>query len=374
MENECLHILSVLQHNGDLCKSKIKYTNTKCAVSTLMTTLVSKLEINVKFYWYLLSSNLNYLANNLNKGAANKTLDIERFKQMLIPVPPLEIQKMLVERCDKLQTQIEKIQELQQTSQKSIDAVHDVIATLLQNIQSIPKPDDKSDDTLDKLPDIEKLSISEDNGSSSDTTSPHNWIVYANDDEIKANPGLYIINGKSTPSIKEFIKRAQIGDRVWFMLAKSQGKIIGIATFIQCNAFESKIEIIYKNIVYVDNIKISTRSQAAIHQYKGEMNLSVLFNTLMNPLINNIIANYIEQNNIDITNYVDNMQQQSPFTVPVQVGPEQYWQLIPRYYKQGEYILFVHENVTAEIQEYINTYCKQAIESMYGCKVYNIFI
>ena len=126
--------------------------------------------------------------------------------------------------------------------------------------------------------------------------------------------------------------------------------------------------------MYVDNIKISTRSQAAIHQYKGEMNLSVLFNTLMNPLINNIIANYIEQNNIDITNYVDNMQQQSPFTVPVQVGPEQYWQLIPRYYKQGEYILFVHQNVTAEIQEYINTYCKQAIESMYGCKVYNIFI
>ena len=49
-------------------------------------------KINIKYIYYYLLEKQNYIEENYQVGCANKSLDIEEFNLMKIPLPSLEIQ------------------------------------------------------------------------------------------------------------------------------------------------------------------------------------------------------------------------------------------------------------------------------------------
>ena len=57
-------------------------------------------KINIKFIYYLLISKKEFIENNYQLGCANKTLDIENFNLMKIPIPSLKVQKEIVDILD----------------------------------------------------------------------------------------------------------------------------------------------------------------------------------------------------------------------------------------------------------------------------------
>ena len=59
------------------------------------------------------------------KGLANKTLDKNKFLELQIPVPPLEVQKSVVEKMDSLQRHMDNLEELKKVLVESMEFVMD---------------------------------------------------------------------------------------------------------------------------------------------------------------------------------------------------------------------------------------------------------
>jgi len=97
--------------NGD--KVPIKFYNKKCYYSCLMSLCNLKDnykdKINIKYIYYYLNRNQEFIEENYQLGCANKTLDIEEFNLMKIPIPSIEIQNKKVEEIDKLEESIKTI-------------------------------------------------------------------------------------------------------------------------------------------------------------------------------------------------------------------------------------------------------------------------
>ena len=90
--------------NGD--KVPIKFYDKKCYYSCLMS--LCKLneiyveKVNIKYIYYYLKRKQEYIENNYQKGCANKSLDIENFNLMKIPIPHKEKQELYVEYLDNI--------------------------------------------------------------------------------------------------------------------------------------------------------------------------------------------------------------------------------------------------------------------------------
>lgn len=97
--------------NGD--KVPIKFYNNKCYYSCLMSLCKLKdnyqNKINIKFIYYLLIRKQEFIEENYQLGCANKTLNIEEFNLMVLPIPSIEIQNKKVEEIDKLEESIKTI-------------------------------------------------------------------------------------------------------------------------------------------------------------------------------------------------------------------------------------------------------------------------
>ena len=84
----------------------ITYYNGKCDYCDLMS--LCKLnenyveKVNIKYIYYYLKRKQEYIENNYQKGCANKSLDIENFNLMKIPIPPMEKQELYVEYLDNI--------------------------------------------------------------------------------------------------------------------------------------------------------------------------------------------------------------------------------------------------------------------------------
>lgn len=84
----------------------ITYYNGKCDYCDLMS--LCKLnenyveKVNIKYIYYYLKEKQEYIENNYQKGCANKSLDIENFNLMKIPIPPMEKQELYVEYLDNI--------------------------------------------------------------------------------------------------------------------------------------------------------------------------------------------------------------------------------------------------------------------------------
>jgi hypothetical protein len=59
------------------------------------------------------------------------------------------------------------------------------------------------------------------------------WLLRVGDGENFINSSQYRIWGiqSTTPSNKHFLKNVKIGDRLWFVKSKSNGKVLAVATY-----------------------------------------------------------------------------------------------------------------------------------------------
>jgi hypothetical protein len=66
------------------------------------------------------------------------------------------------------------------------------------------------------------------------------WILRVGDGKNLKNSSKYRIWGiqSSTPDNKYFIRNVKPGDRLWFVISKSQGKLIAVATYCSHNKRE----------------------------------------------------------------------------------------------------------------------------------------
>jgi type I restriction-modification system DNA methylase subunit len=101
-----LFISSSLPNGKTIGYMVITYYEGKCDYCNLMS--LCKLnedfqdKVNIKYIYYLLKDKQEYIEKNYQKGCANKSLDIENFNKMKIPIPPLERQVVIVDFLDSL--------------------------------------------------------------------------------------------------------------------------------------------------------------------------------------------------------------------------------------------------------------------------------
>ena len=85
-------------------ETKIKYYNALCSYTCLLAKLELKEKyiniVYIKYIYYYLLNNKEYIEKTYEKGCANKSLDVENFNLMKIPIPSLEKQKEIVEYLD----------------------------------------------------------------------------------------------------------------------------------------------------------------------------------------------------------------------------------------------------------------------------------
>ena len=85
-------------------ETKIKYYNGLCSYTCLLAKLELKEKyiniVYIKYIYYYLLNNKEYIEKTYEKGCANKSLDVENFNLMKIPIPSLEKQKETVEYLD----------------------------------------------------------------------------------------------------------------------------------------------------------------------------------------------------------------------------------------------------------------------------------
>ena len=86
----------------------IQYYNGKCCYSNLLYHIKIKdnYKINIKYIYYYLLEKQNYIEENYQLGCANKSLDVEEFNLMKIPIPSIEKQKEIVDILDGINNRI----------------------------------------------------------------------------------------------------------------------------------------------------------------------------------------------------------------------------------------------------------------------------
>ena len=63
-------------------------------------------KINIKYIYYYLLEKQNYIEENYQLGCANKSLDVEEFNLMKIPIPSIEKQEEIVDILDGINNRI----------------------------------------------------------------------------------------------------------------------------------------------------------------------------------------------------------------------------------------------------------------------------
>ena len=90
--------------NGNGDKIPIKFYDKDCYYSCLMSLCKLKEKfndkINIKYIYYYLLEKQTYIEDKYQKGLAQKSLNIEKFNEMKIPIPSIEKQEEIIEYCD----------------------------------------------------------------------------------------------------------------------------------------------------------------------------------------------------------------------------------------------------------------------------------
>ena len=80
----------------------VKFYDGECAYSTDTYTLTSSQKSITKFLFYLILSNIKYINDFYFRGVGLKHLNKKEFKEMYIPLPPLDEQERIVKKIDEL--------------------------------------------------------------------------------------------------------------------------------------------------------------------------------------------------------------------------------------------------------------------------------
>jgi type I restriction-modification system DNA methylase subunit len=100
-EGENIFVSKIPSGTGSTFTPKFRYSNTRVSASSLMLRLVPKSDkISLKFFYYFWKLKpLEYL-RSFYKGAANKSIDQDKFSSFRFPLPPLPIQQEIVQALD----------------------------------------------------------------------------------------------------------------------------------------------------------------------------------------------------------------------------------------------------------------------------------
>ena len=111
-------------------ETKIKYYDGICSYTNLLSKIQLnkdyKHKINIKYIYYILKNNKKYIEETYEKGLANKSLDIEKFKLMKLPIPSIEVQNKIVEYLDMIYEEViktnnEKIENIKKLNKSYLD-------------------------------------------------------------------------------------------------------------------------------------------------------------------------------------------------------------------------------------------------------------
>lgn len=96
-------------YNGNgVCN--IQYYEGKAAVSNLIYAIECEDIIVPKyFYYYVLTQKIKYIQEKCQKGAANKSLDVEEYNKITISIPAIESQRNIVMELDDMMSSIDKL-------------------------------------------------------------------------------------------------------------------------------------------------------------------------------------------------------------------------------------------------------------------------
>jgi type I restriction-modification system DNA methylase subunit/restriction endonuclease S subunit len=125
LDGENIFILKIFDGSaGKTYSTKIKYFNGKCNFTSLLYHMkpTNKDIINIKYIYYYLSNNIDYISKKYQKGSCNKSLDLDLFLNYKIPIPSLNKQQEIVKYLDFIyektnKTSISKINELKQLNE-----------------------------------------------------------------------------------------------------------------------------------------------------------------------------------------------------------------------------------------------------------------
>ena len=92
----------------------VKYYNGKCSSTTLMQRLDIKNvnKISYKYLYYGLNHVKEIIQNMCEKGSCNKTMNVERFLDLQIVVPPVDIQQDIIRRIGIIESQLTSLENL----------------------------------------------------------------------------------------------------------------------------------------------------------------------------------------------------------------------------------------------------------------------
>jgi type I restriction enzyme M protein len=122
LDGENIFILKIFDGSaGKTYSTKIKYFNGKCNFTSLLYHMkpINKDILNIKYIYYYLTNNIDYISKKYQKGSCNKSLDLDLFFNYKIPIPSLERQQEIVKYLDFIyektnKTSNDKIMELKQ--------------------------------------------------------------------------------------------------------------------------------------------------------------------------------------------------------------------------------------------------------------------
>jgi type I restriction-modification system DNA methylase subunit len=96
-----LYIAQAFNGNG---KCPIRFYEKNSIHSNLLYHIKIKEEfqdkINIQYIYYYLLEKQIYIEENYEKGLANKSLNVEKFNLMKIPIPSIEVQEEIINYCD----------------------------------------------------------------------------------------------------------------------------------------------------------------------------------------------------------------------------------------------------------------------------------
>jgi type I restriction-modification system DNA methylase subunit len=142
LDEENVFILKIFDGSaGKTYSTKIKYFNGKCNFTSLLYHMspINKDILNIKYIYYYLTNNVDYISKKYQKGSCNKSLDLDSFLNYKIPIPSLERQESIVKFLDfiyekSIKTSQEKIKDLKMTNEyclnNQINSGRNVVKTL----------------------------------------------------------------------------------------------------------------------------------------------------------------------------------------------------------------------------------------------------
>jgi type I restriction enzyme S subunit len=119
----------------------IQYYNGKSIHSNLLYHIkpneLYKEKINIKYIYYYLKEKQEYIEEKFQKGCANKSLDVEKFNELKIPIPSIEKQKEIVELLDSINDNIND-------TKNKIEKLKRINELYLKNSLNFSKPEIKT--------------------------------------------------------------------------------------------------------------------------------------------------------------------------------------------------------------------------------------